>query len=252
MATETTTHVLVCVHVCGLVLTLAQGYCGSRTAECEGCHKQIVLRDMDRHTSLDCEVLCAHLPHVQERVALEAARKQAQEQIQALEGPAGGARRGRGARRGNGRPNGPRSEAQLSAALGAAALGTGASIRASERRLGDLLETAQLQSALLESALGSHRVERAVARVDEEGEELGTFSFFQHQAFPNKPEGGRRGGGGRGGGGLGPVVCDARRERGPDASCVPPQLHWWLVRSVLPTKEVQTRPCPRFVRCGTR
>lgn len=142
---------------------LSQAYCGSRTAECEGCQKQVVLARMEEHTALECEVLCAHLPHVQARIASEAAKKEAD----ALAAQQRGSRRGVGGRIGS---------ARLAAGLGAAVIGgsDAAAAAAASRRLGDMLETAQLQSALLESALDAKRLERKATReIDQEDRALG-------------------------------------------------------------------------------
>jgi len=147
-----------------------ESYCGSRTGECEACGKQVVLRKLDEHTSLECDVLCAHLPHVQARIAAQAAKQEA------------GAATARPRRGVSG------SEARMSAALGSAVLGDAASTveaAARAKRLGDMLETAQLQSALLESALDAKRIERkAVREIDDEGAALGMYYAILRRLMP--------------------------------------------------------------------
>ena len=130
----------------------------------------MVLRKLDEHTSLECDVLCAHLPHVQARIAAQAAKQEAD---------AATARPRRGV---------SGSEARMSAALGSAVLGDAASTveaAARAKRLGDMLETAQLQSALLESALDAKRIERkAVREIDDEGAALGMYYSILRRLVP--------------------------------------------------------------------
>ena len=53
------------------------------------------------------------------------------------------------------------------------------------KRLGDMLETAQLQSALLESALDAKRIERkAVREIDDEGAALGMYYAILRRLVP--------------------------------------------------------------------